>query len=98
MFETAKLNEPWTGKWITPDTEDTGGCPEICKDLELPAEVKSARVYASGLGLYRLYINGQRAFGELFTPGLNAYDRWVQYQTFDVSRLLKRAATAWLFG
>ncbi len=96
-FETAKLDEPWAGVWITPDTEGPGGCPRVEKDFDLGGEVRSARVYASGLGLYRLLINGERVSGEYFSPGLNAYDRWVQYQTYDVTELLKKGANSLAF-
>ncbi len=89
-FETAKLDEAWAGKWITPVGEYGGGCVWVEKEVSIQDDIRSARVYASGLGLYTLFINGKRASREYFTPGFNAYDRWVQYQTYDVSSLLKK--------
>jgi alpha-L-rhamnosidase len=99
-FETAKLSEDWEGKWITPAGEYDGGCVWIEKEVSIQDDIKSARIYASGLGLYTLFINGKRASGEYFTPGFNAYDRWVQYQTYDVTALLKKGSNriAFLLG
>lgn len=86
-FETAKMDEPWTGKWITPDMNKEIH-PLIRTNFDLPAGFVSARAYVSGLGLYDLEINGQRVGDEYFAPGYNAYDYWVQYQTYDVTNLL----------
>lgn len=86
-FETAKLDEPWAGVWVAPSG---GELPCIQRELELREEAASARIYASGLGLYRLFINGQPVSAERLAPGLNCYDRWVQYQTYDVGGLLRK--------
>lgn len=86
-FETAKMEEPWQGKWITPNM-DKEIHPLIRKDFILPEGIKSARAYICGVGLYDVEINGKRIGEEYFSPGYNAYDFWLQYQTYDVSDLL----------
>lgn len=88
-FETSKMDEPWTGKWITPDWEEKSIHPLLRKDFFLAGEIESARVYATGLGLYELELNGTRVGEEYLTPYFNAYDKWIQYQTFDVTDILK---------
>ncbi len=93
-FETAKMDQPWQAEWITPDWEDKEDHPLLRKSFSLPAEAVSARAYVCGLGLYRLMINGQRVGDEYLTPGYNAYDRWIQYQTYDVTALLKAGPNA----
>jgi alpha-L-rhamnosidase len=50
--------------------------------------VKSARAYATSLGLYELEINGKRVGDRLFTPGWTSYHHRLQYQTYDVTSLL----------
>ncbi|GFP76598.1 glycoside hydrolase family 78 protein [Clostridium fungisolvens] len=87
-FETAKLEEPWTAKWVTPSL-DKELHPIIRKEFKLPSEVISARVYMCGLGLYEFEVNGRKASEEYFAPGFNAYDFWLQYQTYDITELLK---------
>ncbi len=40
---------------------------------------------SAGLGLYHFELNGQKVGDEYFTPYCNAYDQWIQYQTFDIT-------------
>ncbi len=89
FFETAKMEENWTGLWIT-SSFDKEKHPLIRKKFSLPSDIKSARVYICGLGLYEFEINGNKASDEYFAPGFNAYDFWIQYQTYDITRLLKK--------
>ncbi|WP_400246101.1 family 78 glycoside hydrolase catalytic domain [Niallia sp. JL1B1071] len=92
-FETGKMDEPWRGNWITPNIEKE--ChPIIRKSFELSKEVTSARIYISGVGLYHFEINGTRVGKELFTPGYNAYEFWMQYQTYDITNLLTNGSNA----
>ncbi|MDR1117109.1 MAG: glycoside hydrolase family 78 protein [Oscillospiraceae bacterium] len=88
-FETGKMEEKWDAEWITPDWEDKSVHPYLRRSFVLPGNVKSARVYATGMGLYHLEINGSRAGSEYLTPYFNAYNHWVQYQTYDVTGLLR---------
>ncbi len=97
-FETGKMSEPWTGKWITAGEERNA---ILSREFFLASSPVSARVYITGIGLYRLFINGKPASDELLTPGLNAYDRWVQVQTFDLEGLLQKGENRmeiWLAG
>jgi alpha-L-rhamnosidase len=86
-FETAKLTEPWKAKWITPDL-DKDVHPVLSKDFNLTKEIASARAYVCGLGLYEMEINGEKAGAEYLTPLFNAYDKWIQYQTYDITGLI----------
>jgi alpha-L-rhamnosidase len=91
-FETAKMDEPWQAQWITPDFRDNQTHPYLFRNFELPAKVVSARAYICGLGLYYFELNGEKVGDEQLTPYLNAYDQWIQYQTFDVTRQLNSGA------
>ena len=97
-FETGKRDEAWQGSWIRGEGGENGS---LEKTVFLSEEPEKARVYLSGLGLYRLFVNDQAASDEVLTPGLNAYDRWVQVQTFDVGPLLRKGENRleiWLGG
>jgi alpha-L-rhamnosidase len=91
-FETARMDEPWQAQWITPDFEDNLTHPYFFKDFNLPARATSARAYICGLGLYHFELNGQKVGDEYLAPGCNAYDQWLQYQTYDISEPLKKGA------
>jgi len=93
-FETSKMDEPWAAEWITPDWEDKKIHPYLRKEFRIDEEVESARVYATGLGLYYIEINGKRVGNEYLTPYYNAYDMWTQYQTYDITGMLAKGDNA----
>lgn len=88
-FETSKMDEPWQAEWITPDCDDNRLHPILYQDFELPSHAVAARAYICGLGLYHFELNGKKVGDEYFTPYCNAYDQWIQYQTFDITDQLK---------
>src|SRR5205085_8584261 len=57
--------------------------------FELPATPVRARLYITALGLYDAFVNGQRVGDEWLTPGWTDYNTRVQYQTYDVTDLLR---------
>ena len=87
FFETGKMDEPWQGQWIR--TAEKVDNPRLFRRFSLSAPVKEARLYICGLGLYEVCINGEKAGDEYFSPFCNDYDHWLQYQTYDVTALLK---------
>lgn len=84
-FETAKLEEVWSGRWITPDWPKQAVHPFLRRSFQIKRDVVKARLYICGLGLYEAEINGRRVGDEYFTPYCNSYNNWIQYQTFDVT-------------
>lgn len=73
-------------KWITAGDRAGAVCPEFRRHFISAHKVKKAYVHISALGLYRLYINGQRVSDHLLTPGLTSYSNRIQYQTYDITR------------
>jgi len=99
FFEMGLLDpSEWQAEWITPDwDEDTSQsqpAPLLRREFKLDGAVKDARVYVTSLGLYELHINGQRVGDAVLTPGWTAYERYIQYQTYDVTALLRNGANA----
>lgn len=88
-FETAKQEEPWQAQWIAADFQDKEVQPLLVKDFSLSEEVESARAYVCGLGIYELEINGQKAGNEYLLPGYHCYDFHLEYQTFDITGLVR---------
>ena len=52
-------------------------------------EIKRATVHISGLGLYELYINGQKVGDDVLAPAPTDYRRTTLYNSYDVTDLLK---------
>ena len=88
-FETARYDSPWKAEWIGGEKE----FPQLRKGFALNKPLKSARIYACGVGLYQLFVNGERVSDEL-APGVVAYDAWLPYQTYDVTDILKQGKNA----
>lgn len=82
-FETARMDEPWSGKWIGSNRlKDTN--PMLVKEFTTEKSYRSSRIYITGLGLYELYLDGERVGNEYLTPGCTDYNQWIQYQTYEV--------------
>jgi alpha-L-rhamnosidase len=91
-FETGLLcYENIKTRWITHGyADDIEPCPVYFRDFSLSGEVKSARIYASALGVYDLSLNGKKVGDSFFAPGWTSYKTRVQYQTYDITHMLKQ--------
>jgi len=88
----------WTARWITPDlSEDTtrsNPSPMVRRDFALAQSIASARLYVTSLGLNAIELNGQTVTDRLFRPGWTSYDKRLQYDTYDVTSLLRTGPNA----
>jgi Alpha-L-rhamnosidase N-terminal domain./Bacterial alpha-L-rhamnosidase. len=62
------------------------------KPFKASSAIKKATVYVSGLGLYELYINGQRIGDQVLAPAATDYNKSVLYNTYDVTHALQQGA------
>lgn len=81
-FETGKGGE-WQADWITPKAPRELQAA-VLKTVTITKPVQKARMYMTGLGVYELYLNGEKQGDECLLPGFCDYDTWIQYQTFEV--------------
>ncbi|MBU0973932.1 MAG: family 78 glycoside hydrolase catalytic domain, partial [Proteobacteria bacterium] len=92
-WETGLLDSKWQGNWITPDLGEMPDQPQpsplLRRKFNTKSKVVSARVYVTCLGLYELWLNGQRVGDAVLTPGWTSYEHRLQYQTYDVSSHIK---------
>ncbi|MGC2887578.1 MAG: glycoside hydrolase family 78 protein [Candidatus Acidiferrum sp.] len=83
----------WKAKWITPnlveDETKSNPSPMLRSEFSVKRKVERARLYATAMGLYEMSLNGKRVGDQYFTPGWTAYDFRYQYQTYDVTSLVK---------
>lgn len=82
-FETAKGGD-WKADWITPCTPKEMQM-SVFKTLNITKPVVRCRMYLTGVGLYELYINGEKQGDECLLPGFCDYDTWIQYQTWELT-------------
>lgn len=89
-FETGKMKEPWEAEWICSRLRKEEGAPPVFeKCFSLSRVPECARLYLCGLGVYEVFVNGEKAGKEYLAPGYHSYDLHLQVQTIDVTELLR---------
>lgn len=95
VFSTGRLDTPWKGKWITDGSyrftqKRTSPVPlTFRRAFACGKKVRSAKIYATALGIYELEINGEKVGKDYFAPGFTSYKHHLQYQVYDVAGLLR---------
>ena len=82
----------WQAKWIMGNytVNPMIRYPVDCFRKEFETDgIKKARIYASACGVYELNLNGERVGNFILAPGHTDYRKRVQYQTYDITSLLK---------
>jgi alpha-L-rhamnosidase len=97
FFEMGLLEKTdWQAQWIGAPwlggPKTTSPCPYLRRNFRAGDRVLSARLYVTALGLYECSLNGQRIGDEVFAPGWTDYRKRIQYQVYDVTKLLRRGA------
>lgn len=103
MWTMGLLNaSDWKATWIGLDSTDDDAESEFSRlparmlrrEFRVDKEVKRATAYVCGLGLFELYLNGQKVGDHVLEPGLTEYNKHVFYVTFDVTDMLNPGANA----
>ena len=87
-FETGLMDVPFQGISISPCFEESVQ-PVYRKSFHLEKRPEHSRLYIACLGVYEVILNGERVGDEMLAPGFTVYEKYVQYQTYDISRYLK---------
>jgi alpha-L-rhamnosidase len=66
----------------------------VRKEFEVRGPIKRAVASVTGLGLYELRINGRRVGDHVLAPEWTRYCNRIQYQTYDVTDLLREGRNA----
>nr|WP_067053594.1 glycoside hydrolase family 78 protein [Mucilaginibacter sp. L294] len=87
----------WKATWIGPgyagDTVNKPS-PMFRKGITLNKTVKSAFAYITAHGLYEAQINGEKIGDAYLTPGWTSYHKRLQYQVYDVTKMLVKGQNA----
>jgi alpha-L-rhamnosidase len=100
--------EDWKAKWIArapeaPLTEEGAAVPPVehdgrstllRKEFQIGRSVLKARVNVCGLGLYELYLNGDKVGNDALMPPKTNYAKQVLYNTYDVTEQLNNGVNA----
>lgn len=100
-FEMGLLDpRDWTARWIEPDQTDI----DIEEDkpvyfmrrfFYIEKNVLRARIYQTAHGVYDFAVNGRAGTEDRFNPGFTSYYSRLQYQTYDITELLKQGENEW---
>ncbi len=64
------------------------------KEFKTKKEIKKARLRATSLGIYQVYLNGKKVGDEFWGTGWTDYSKRVQVDTYDVTKNLKKGENA----
>ena len=102
-FEISLLSQnDWQAKWIGHEFEDDVlvgktrlAARYLRKDFALKNDIKEARLYVSGMGVYSAYLNGNEvAPEELLKPTLSWYSKRVYFNSYNVTEMLNSGDNA----
>lgn len=83
----------WQAQAITLPADPGGATmspsPLVRKDFVAGADLISARLYATSLGVNRLMVNGSLVSNDLLSPGWSAYHQRLIAATYDVTELIQ---------
>ncbi|MBE6732693.1 MAG: hypothetical protein E7561_01690 [Ruminococcaceae bacterium] len=75
-------------KWIYYPECTKGVAPIFKKTFTVEKAFKKAEITITGLGFYKLRVNGKAVSDELLTPPVTSYDKTVIYQVYDLTEFL----------
>jgi alpha-L-rhamnosidase len=95
-FETGLLSSKnWKASWIkAPTNLNKAASVLFRKEFQIDKKLKVARIYATGINAYFLYVNGQSAGKQRLSPGWTIFDKRIQYQVYEVTSLLHEGSNA----
>ena len=92
----ALVGSAWRAGWIShPDHAlRSGPLPLFRKEVVLDKPLRRAVVLVAGVGFHELRINGVKVGGHVLAPAWTNYRATVNYETFDVTGMLRPGANA----
>lgn len=101
-FETAMMDtSDWQAQWVfstIPVKKRKKGFGNQAsptffrRDFHIGKKINSARLYATCHGVYKAYLNGKAVDNRTLAPEYTSYDKYLCYQTYDISDLLNENA------
>ncbi len=95
-FMTGLMADKWPGKFITDGSysfTEKKVSPEpmtFRKKIRAAGNVVKAYVYATAMGMYEMYFDGEKVGNRYFAPGFTSYKKRLQYQTYDVTEFFNQ--------
>lgn len=71
-----------------------GALTMLRRAFQVNKKIKSAKMYASAMGSYELFLNGKKVGDDWFAPGDSQFRETLTYQAYDVTSLLQEGGNA----
>lgn len=99
LFEENDWNAQWIGldkvmPWDSETQWSRLSARYLRREFPIAKTVKRAMVHVSGLGLYELYINGNKIGNQVLAPAPTDYRKSILYNSFDVTSHIKNGDNA----
>ncbi|MBS1563112.1 MAG: family 78 glycoside hydrolase catalytic domain, partial [Bacteroidetes bacterium] len=93
LLNTSDWSAKWIGweksfPWDSITTFSRLSARYFRKEFHTIDRIKKARLYVSGLGLYEVYVNGQKIGDQVLAPSPTDYRRSVKYNVYDLTGTL----------
>jgi alpha-L-rhamnosidase len=88
--------QDYTAKWISPGFQEATSRPSplFRKEFTSTKSLESATAYITAHGLYEAQLNGRPIGDGCLQPGWTSYHKRLQYQTYDVTSLIRSGGNA----
>lgn len=88
--------ENWQAKWVQSGIAETEERipPVFRREFALAKPVQLAVAFVTAHGIYEAEINGKKVGNQYLAPGWTSYNKRLQYQTYDVTNLLRDGKNA----
>jgi alpha-L-rhamnosidase len=75
--------------------EAPAALPVLARDFPVRREVASARLYVTGMGVYRATVNGEPVSSDVLEPANTQHADRIPYATYDVTDKLREGENTW---
>lgn len=98
-FETGRMDIPWKASWISDGAyifKEKKVSPKpmtFRKSFSVDKKILSAKIYSTAIGIYELLLNDSKVGNDYFAPGFTSYNKYLQYQVYDITKMLTNKNT-----
>ena len=95
LWQTALLEKSdFKAQWISASGNDSNASPLFRKSFKSSGKIRSATAFITAQGVYEAWLNGTRIGNDVLTPGWTSYNKRLQYQQYDVTKLIRSGENA----
>jgi len=79
-----------TGEYKSADDKYGNPAPYFRKVFSIKKEVRKVTLFASALGVFKLYLNGKEVFADYLSPGWVDYSKKLPFVSYDITEMVQK--------